>query len=366
MSRRRFEFQSGTARKFWEIELQGLLLTTAWGRLGTAGQAKTKQFDSMKKAQSEFDRLVAEKLKKGYLESTFGNDEEVWEERPALGITAPPRINISAVIPELARLKKQTIRLNARSGQVKDLKASKFGGKVLVPESEPWPYCDEHTDVPLIPVLQLNKAETPNFDYYPGTDLFQVFFCPIGLLYSDVYFPDYPCHLTPMYAMKPFVFWRKSSQMQGASKRFRITGRDAVWPEEAVLNPEVVDEYPPVKDLPEDIIEKLEQTDILVEYEADLSVCPGNKAGGYPHWVNGDETPSCQHCNSSMEHLVTFACFEYLYNEEADDLGVGRRWEPTDDLGSGGNLDEGDWGILLVFVCKVCNIWPITAIYQKQ
>lgn len=65
---RRFEFQEGTSSKFWEVERTGVEVTTTWGRIGTAGQSKTKSFATPEKAQAEQDALVKEKVGKGYAE----------------------------------------------------------------------------------------------------------------------------------------------------------------------------------------------------------------------------------------------------------------------------------------------------------
>src|SRR5687767_11299869 len=65
-SKRTFVFDDGSSRKFWEVEVAGDQLTTCWGRVGTRGQSKIKTFDSAAKARAERDKLVAEKLGKGY------------------------------------------------------------------------------------------------------------------------------------------------------------------------------------------------------------------------------------------------------------------------------------------------------------
>lgn len=65
---RRFEFKDGSSSKFWEVELSGVSVTTSWGRIGTNGQSKAKDFDSEAKAKKEYDKLIAEKLSKGYVE----------------------------------------------------------------------------------------------------------------------------------------------------------------------------------------------------------------------------------------------------------------------------------------------------------
>lgn len=65
---RYFEFVEGSSSKFWEIELDGTSFTTRYGKIGTDGQTSLKEWDSEAKAQKEYDKLVTEKVKKGYVE----------------------------------------------------------------------------------------------------------------------------------------------------------------------------------------------------------------------------------------------------------------------------------------------------------
>jgi predicted DNA-binding WGR domain protein len=67
---RTFEFRDDKSAKFWNINLQGASFTVAFGRLGTSGQTQTKTFDDVSQAKKEHDKLVAEKLRKGYEETT--------------------------------------------------------------------------------------------------------------------------------------------------------------------------------------------------------------------------------------------------------------------------------------------------------
>lgn len=69
---RRFELVEGKSSKFWEIELSGDSFEVRWGRIGTSGQSQTKSFPTSAKAQTEHDKLVAEKVKKGYAEVAGG------------------------------------------------------------------------------------------------------------------------------------------------------------------------------------------------------------------------------------------------------------------------------------------------------
>jgi predicted DNA-binding WGR domain protein len=61
---------SGSSKKFWEISVENNSFTVRFGRIGTAGQSQTKSFAETSKARMESEKLIAEKLKKGYIEKT--------------------------------------------------------------------------------------------------------------------------------------------------------------------------------------------------------------------------------------------------------------------------------------------------------
>ena len=65
---RRFEFIGGASRKFWQVELAGPNFTVTFGRIGTEGQSQTKQYADEARARRESEKLIAEKLRKGYQE----------------------------------------------------------------------------------------------------------------------------------------------------------------------------------------------------------------------------------------------------------------------------------------------------------
>jgi predicted DNA-binding WGR domain protein len=66
--RREFRFIEGSSRKFWAIELDGKSFSVHFGRIGTVGQAKEKTFSSEDLAKREYDKLISEKAKGGYVE----------------------------------------------------------------------------------------------------------------------------------------------------------------------------------------------------------------------------------------------------------------------------------------------------------
>lgn len=67
---RRFEFTEGGSKKFWEIGQTGCDMSIRYGRIGTNGQTRTKTFPDEARTAREVQKLIAEKMKKGYLEST--------------------------------------------------------------------------------------------------------------------------------------------------------------------------------------------------------------------------------------------------------------------------------------------------------
>ena len=62
----RYEFSEGSSNKFWEINLNGKAFTTTYGKIGTSGQTSIKTWKDNAEAKKEYDKLVAEKVKKGY------------------------------------------------------------------------------------------------------------------------------------------------------------------------------------------------------------------------------------------------------------------------------------------------------------
>jgi len=70
--KRSFVFQDGNSQKFWIIEYKGDSFTVNYGRLATEGQYLTKKFDTNDKCRVEFEKLIKEKLKKGYKELPEG------------------------------------------------------------------------------------------------------------------------------------------------------------------------------------------------------------------------------------------------------------------------------------------------------
>jgi len=69
---RDFELVEGASNKFWKITVDGVDQTVHYSRTGTAGQTQTKTFASAELARASGEKLIAEKLRKGYSEISSG------------------------------------------------------------------------------------------------------------------------------------------------------------------------------------------------------------------------------------------------------------------------------------------------------
>ena len=83
---RTFQYSDAKSHKFWNIDVSGNSFTVTFGKIGAAGQTQTKTFPTPEKAKAEADKLVAEKTKKGYVETTptAGGSEEAAFEKAIL------------------------------------------------------------------------------------------------------------------------------------------------------------------------------------------------------------------------------------------------------------------------------------------
>ncbi|EMO14744.1 WGR domain protein [Leptospira santarosai str. CBC523] len=64
----RLTFKDDKSDKFWNIEVDETSFTVTYGKTGTSGQTQTKTFDNEEKCLKEAEKLLSEKLKKGYVE----------------------------------------------------------------------------------------------------------------------------------------------------------------------------------------------------------------------------------------------------------------------------------------------------------
>ncbi len=64
--------QNETSNKFWKIIVKEKEYVVFYGKIGTAGSVKAKEFESEEVCQKEANKLIASKRKKGYVDSADG------------------------------------------------------------------------------------------------------------------------------------------------------------------------------------------------------------------------------------------------------------------------------------------------------
>ncbi len=100
---RRFEFRDSKSDKFWEIHTEANTVTARWGRIGTRGQEKSRDFGSHTEAQSNAEKQIAAKVKKGYVEANQPPPNEKRDLKPADQASAEATPVGGALLPDEAQ-----------------------------------------------------------------------------------------------------------------------------------------------------------------------------------------------------------------------------------------------------------------------
>ncbi|NHZ81124.1 WGR domain-containing protein [Massilia sp. CCM 8695] len=98
---RRFEYHDDVSIKFWQVDQAGSDLHIGFGRIGSAGQRQCKSYADSASAGAAMEKLIREKIAKGYVETSAG---AVIEPTPAAGGIAPcpaASHNVPASLEEL-------------------------------------------------------------------------------------------------------------------------------------------------------------------------------------------------------------------------------------------------------------------------
>jgi predicted DNA-binding WGR domain protein len=74
------EFEEGTSSKFWRARVEGKTLYVNYGKIGTNGQTQVKDFADHAGAVKEYEKLIRDKRKKGYVDAGGEREEEADEE----------------------------------------------------------------------------------------------------------------------------------------------------------------------------------------------------------------------------------------------------------------------------------------------
>jgi uncharacterized protein (TIGR02996 family) len=83
---RHFEFRDSKSAKFWAIDLAGRSFTVTYGKIGSAAQTQTRDFQDEATAKKECDKLIAQKLAKSYVETTPKAPSQAGPARPTASL----------------------------------------------------------------------------------------------------------------------------------------------------------------------------------------------------------------------------------------------------------------------------------------
>ena len=64
-----FIYKDEKSNKFWKVFVEGKTLTVVFGKVNTAGRTNTKDFATAEDAEKEAEKLIKEKVRKGYRET---------------------------------------------------------------------------------------------------------------------------------------------------------------------------------------------------------------------------------------------------------------------------------------------------------
>lgn len=70
------EFEDEKSSKYWEISSAEKSFTVRYGKIGTNGQTQTKEFSTVEEAEKAAEKILKEKLNKGYIEKESTNTEQ--------------------------------------------------------------------------------------------------------------------------------------------------------------------------------------------------------------------------------------------------------------------------------------------------
>lgn len=87
---RRFELVAGSSAKFWEVEPLESGFRVRFGKVGTNGQVQEKSFATAEASRKAMDKLVAEKVAKGYVEVSSDRDRPKPKTKRRPGQGPPP------------------------------------------------------------------------------------------------------------------------------------------------------------------------------------------------------------------------------------------------------------------------------------
>jgi len=276
MDKRLFHFTDDKSNKFWSITLEDKSHTVHFGKVGSSGQEQRKEFSSQEEAEKSYNKLINEKIKKGYVEVSE-------EENPLENLKR-----------KLGKFKRKYWKPVTEHGDG-HLFSSKFSGLPWLSEDEEWPLCPQ-CNKPMELFLQLNLREIPEeLKGKFGQGLIQLFYCtntdPHCEVECEAYFP---------FAKSVLV---RLVEPRGDGRKSNVPLKDYL-PARLITGWEFMGyDFPGYEEGGEFLEEKGIELDEDEEelFSEELIPMGGDKIGGWPSWIQGVEYPLCPVCNKRME-----------------------------------------------------------------
>ncbi|MEW2411675.1 hypothetical protein [Streptomyces griseoviridis] len=172
--------------------------------------------------------------------------------------------------------------------------------------------------VPMVPLLQLRRAQAPAADWPDGADLLQVLWCPND--HSDL--PHQSAYHGPAVEIRHRAASEVRPEDVLAAPPRPHRAEDAYLPTPCVLAPLPVADLPDQDGLPAGLAERARRwaEERGAAYRRDLSCLPGWKLGGWPgRHLTGGEPLDCGSCATRLRLLLTVPS-----SNDGPDLSVGR------------------------------------------
>src|SRR6476620_1431197 len=184
----RYEFVEGSSSKFWEIALAGKSFTTTYGRIGAAGSSTRKSFASPAAAAKEYEKLIGEKVRKGY--ALVGGGGKAKGASAAAKAPAKPAATKRAANTKLkptgpfAKEFAEAFTTNvvhfmklspAKPSKAENAPRATSGGRPIMAEGQSWPTCSGCGEN-LSLLLQFDVEREMGLGFIPGSHLL-VFNC---------------------------------------------------------------------------------------------------------------------------------------------------------------------------------------------
>lgn len=206
---------------------------------------------------------------------------------------------VTSLLKPLAKVATKLIPRKAVEGEFIPLLESHFGGWPYAQIDEQWPCCPV-CKVDLTFICQIDVAS--GFHEKPkGIDLFTFFYCwecgPWGL--DD--------EIDGTWVVRTY-----SDPKEIFAKPIRPIGPEPYPPDVCLLASEKVNSFPDYDEIDshfEKAAESFSDIDGPDAYEAAVKSLDGETefctlVGGYAHWIQGEDTPVCDHCRSRMNLLA--------------------------------------------------------------